>query len=245
MAWSQSSHNSIQLPRVSRKNVNIIERKAFFMHTPTKTMKGTMRHYYQQVKKLFDSQDKDACRLHPNPPVLANGHGARSIRRNFSWKDGSSGARQQLGVNFGILALILKARLTHAQKQGWIHEKWELSHLCGNWTCCNWRHMTVESGHDNLARNGSCFSKRKRLLRLAPKVICGKCVQHSPPCLPRKKLPLQSLLPKQHEASSSQTSASSRGTRHGHSILGYSSAAEVSSQSADSSDDLLPFEYHC
>lgn len=57
-----------------------------------------------------------------------------------------------------------------------INKKWHLSHLCGNWTCVNPGHTTVEPGNVNISRN-NCFSHR------------GGCL-HDPKCMKEKKVNL-------------------------------------------------------
>lgn len=64
--------------------------------------------------------------------------------------------------------------------EGYVNKSWHLSHLCSNWTCCNWRHMTVESGRINRSRNQcfrnatqcphnpQCMKDRKRRLLITP-----------------------------------------------------------------------------
>ena len=55
-------------------------------------------------------------------------------------------------MNYGIIALLVNKGMSARQKEGWIEEAWHLSHLCGNWICCNWRHHTVEDGPTNCSR---------------------------------------------------------------------------------------------
>jgi hypothetical protein len=62
------------------------------------------------------------------------------------------------------------------QKDGFINKQWHLSHLCGNWTCLNPGHTTVEPGSINIKRN-NCFSHR------------SGC-PHDPECKKEKKVPL-------------------------------------------------------
>ena len=66
--------------------------------------------------------------------------------------------------------------MTKQQKDGFINKQWHLSHLCGNWTCLNPAHTTVEPGNINISRN-NCFSHRSGCL-------------HNPPCMKDKKVPL-------------------------------------------------------
>jgi hypothetical protein len=66
--------------------------------------------------------------------------------------------------------------MTKQQKDGFINNQWHLSHLCGNWTCLNPGHTTVEPGSINIKRN-NCFSHR------------SGC-PHDPKCIKEKKVPL-------------------------------------------------------
>lgn len=70
--------------------------------------------------------------------------------------------------------LLINDLMTKDQKQGFIDHRWHLSHLCGNWTCFNWHHMTVEPGSINVGRNG-CFPYK------------NTC-KHDPPCMKSKKI---------------------------------------------------------
>ena len=132
-----------------------------------------MKKYLLDIYNLLDgSRSIYNCWLHPSPPPnRMNGRSMGTIQRHFAW-EGSSG-KQSLTVNIGIVALIIEDQLIEEQKEGYVKESWHLSHLCGNWTCCNWRHMTVESGPVNNSRN-MCFKSDSRC-------------QHDPPCMKRRK----------------------------------------------------------
>ena len=153
------------------ESMTVVERKHFFIYTPTKGMKAAVKKYFSDIYKLLDmSGSNDDCRLHPTPPKF-NGKPAGRISFGFNWKD--KNGSHKLTVNWGILALVVRKRLTDAQMDGFVNKSWHLSHLCGNWTCCNWRHFTVESGPINSNRNG-CFNRPT------------EC-KHSPPCMKEKK----------------------------------------------------------
>ena len=143
-------------------------------------MKERMRKYVHNVYKLFDdSHEEDNCWLHPTPPpARKDGRPVGTISRTFAWKDSSG--KHKLHVNFGMVALIVEHQLTEEQMEGYVNESWHLSHLCGNWTCCNWRHMTIESGRNNVSRN-QCFP------------IARRC-PHDPPCMKDRKRQLQVTL---------------------------------------------------
>ena len=155
-----------------KETMNITDRKQHFIYTPDDGMKEKMKNYVYDVYRFFsDSRSEDNCWLHPSPPVRRNGRPAGSIQRNFVWKD-SSGIHI-LHVNFGIIALIVEHHLTGEQMEGYVNKAWHLSHLCGNWVCCNWRHMTVESAGINTSRN-RCFP------------VTTHC-PHDPPCMKDRK----------------------------------------------------------
>ena len=161
-------------PRVIPKDpMPLKDRKRFFMYTPTAQMMKAMRDNVNNVHKLFNViKNIDDCMLHPDPPPLHVGGGMRGvISCSFRWKD-EIGTHEVI-VNYGVVALLVNSRITAAQKEGWIEDAWHLSHLCGNWTCCNWRHHTIEDGPTNISRNG-CFGSTK------------ECV-HKPPCMKSKK----------------------------------------------------------
>ena len=143
------------------------------MYSPNDRMKKRMEKYLHGVYKLFDEvRGQDDCWLHPTPP-LARGDGRASgtIPCKFVWTDTTG--RHCLRVNVGIVALIVERRITQKQIDGYVNESWHLSHLCGNWTCCNWRHMTVERGQTNISRN-KCFPN------------AGPC-SHDPACMKDRK----------------------------------------------------------
>ena len=157
--------------KFNKASTTVVKRKHFIIHTPSERIKAAMKRYFSEIYQLLDmSGSNDDCRLHPVPPH-SNGRPAGKISYGFNWKDdhGSHG----LTVNWGIIALVVRQQLTDAQMDGFINKSWHLSHLCGNWTCCNWRHFTVESGPVNISRNG-CFNSP------------AKC-SHNPRCMKEKK----------------------------------------------------------
>ncbi|KAG7007676.1 hypothetical protein G7Y79_00008g023140 [Physcia stellaris] len=167
-------------PRVIPKDsMPLKDRKRFFIYTPTAAMEKAMRAHVSEIHQIFAPIEKiDDCMLHPDPPPCrVDGKPIGTIKYNYQWRDVSG--VHKITVNYGVIALLINSRLTAAQKEGWIEEAWHLSHLCGNWICCNWRHHTVEDGPTNISRNG-CFGSSK------------ECV-HNPPCMKDKKQKL--LLP--------------------------------------------------
>ena len=153
--------------------MNVLDRKHHFIYSPHDAMKRKMKKSVDDIYKLFDdSCSDDSCWLHPEPPpACPNGRPKGAIISEFSWRDASG--KHKLRVNIGIVALIIKHQLTRKRMEGYVHQSWHLSHLCGNWTCCNWRHMTVESGRINVSRN-QCF-------------LQSSACRHDPPCMKDRK----------------------------------------------------------
>ena len=161
-------------PRVLPKDtMPVKDRKRFFMYTPTAAMKKAMRVDVSGIHRFFNPiKNIGDCMLHPHPPPLGpDGDMRGAIPYGYRWKDDVG--NHNIKVNYGVVALLVNYHLTAVQKEGWIEEAWHLSHLCGNWTCCNWRHHTVEDGPTNISRN-VCFGSTK------------ECI-HRPPCMKDKK----------------------------------------------------------
>ena len=153
------------------KSMTIVERKRFFLYTPTEDIQAASKKSFSNVYQVLDmSGSNEECRLHPTPPY-SNRKPAQTIFFTFDWK--AEYRSHQLYVEWGIIALLVREELTAAQMDGFVNKSWRLSHLCGNWTCCNWRHFTVESGHDIQSRN-ACFKSPE------------ECT-HNAPCLKEKK----------------------------------------------------------
>ena len=161
-------------PQTARKDtIDLSNRKRHFMYTPDRGMKAKAKKYIRKLYKLFDDlNSEDNCWLHPSPPqACKNGRPPGKIQCQFAWVDSSG--KHSLNVNVGIVALAIECQLTEEQMEGYVNEAWHLSHLCGNWTCCNWWHMTVESGRINNSRN-QCFPDPTQ---------CS----HDPPCMKDRK----------------------------------------------------------
>ena len=161
-------------PRVAPvETMPLKDRKRFFIYTPTSAMVKAMRATVSALQGFFNPvRNIGDCMLHPDPPPLSLDGSMRGVIMYESrWKDDMG--NHTVKVNYGVVALLVNSRLTNIQKEGWIEEAWHLSHLCGNWICCNWRHHTIEDGPTNISRNG-CFGSSK------------ECV-HKPPCMKEKK----------------------------------------------------------
>ncbi|KAF5868139.1 uncharacterized protein Bfra_007335 [Botrytis fragariae] len=140
-------------------------------------VKKSMQIWLESINRLLDPFREDSdCWFHPAPPPpritpIGTWRACGNIQKAFSWQDHNG--KHSLVLNFGIVSKILFHTMTKRQKDGFVNRKWHLSHLCGNWTCLNPNHTTVEPGNVNISRN-SCFSHR------------GGC-SHEPKCMKEKK----------------------------------------------------------
>ncbi|KUJ13719.1 uncharacterized protein LY89DRAFT_146082 [Mollisia scopiformis] len=154
-----------------------------------------MKQWVTKTHNLLDPfREDDDCWFHPSPPparFTASGvlRPCGKLQKCFTWQDHRG--KHSLVLNYGMVSKIVNFKLTKQQKDGFINKQWHLSHLCGNWTCLNPRHTTVEPGKINISRN-NCFSHRSGCL-------------HDPKCLKEKKVPLApDGKPIDHDASTGQ-----------------------------------------
>ena len=192
-----SSETTKESKLAQKDTVNVSDRKRHFMYNPTDAMMEKMKKYVRDAYRLFDGMRSNDCWLSPcPPPPCKNGRPRGTIQCGFVWKDSSGD--HKLKVNFGLVALIVRNQITEGQMKGYVKESWHLSHLCGNWTCCNWRHMTVESGRINNSRN-QCFPSH------------GHC-SHEPPFMKLRKRQFPVTLEVSNNIKSAIKSVSSDGT---------------------------------
>lgn len=180
---SFKSDLSATLPKADKIPLNKIscrERKRIVasFNCPPTLMKA-MKQWIRKTHNLLDPfREDDDCWFHPSPPAArATSSGLRPVgklQKCFIWQDHRG--KHSLVLNYGIVSKIINYKLTKQQKDGFINKQWHLSHLCGNWTCLNPTHTTVEPGSINISRN-NCFSHR------------SGC-HHEPKCMKDKKVSL-------------------------------------------------------
>lgn len=130
--------------------------------------------------KLDPFRTSSECWFHPTPPPPSRPNNSANLRpygkiaKTFTW--GDELGKHSLVLNYGICAKLVNGGMNKQQRDGWLNRKWHLSHLCGNWSCVNPEHATVESCGTNVGRN-TCFSHR------------DGCV-HTPKCLKDMKVAL-------------------------------------------------------
>jgi len=130
------------------------------------------------LRELPVSRSDDECWLYPSSRLYNSSSHTIHLRIRFFARGGSHIVR----LNIGHILLLLEGKLTEEQKEGIIEHQWHASHLCGNWTCLNHRHIVPESGSTNLNRN-RCFPKLEE-----------PCL-HEPQCLKRLKVDPMTLHP--------------------------------------------------
>lgn len=167
------------------------ERKRLVVSLATRPAKLTqdLKAWLASTNWLLDPfREDDECWFHPSPPpprLTKNGLliARRTISKRFTFTCPSLHAPYQLQTHsltipYGIAHHLVYHTLTLQQQDGWINQNWQNSHLCGNWTCLNPKHLIVESQGVNVSRN-NYFSHRRGCF-------------HNPACLKDLKVPLGS-----------------------------------------------------
>ncbi len=146
-------------PKRLKDSMSCEDRKRAFVYNPTPEVLYRMKCWVEGLYDQLDhSRDPNECWIHPSPPSPnKKGRPKGAVSRSFKWSDDTG--EHRLWVNFGVVALLLEGLMTDVQKDGFIEERWHLSHLCGNWLCLNTSHFTVEPGSVNVGRN-CCFTHR-------------------------------------------------------------------------------------
>lgn len=163
----------------SDKPLNLEERKRLFYYTHWRQRRLALEHLLERYHAdLQGSRSQSNCWLYkgpllPKPPI-------HTIRRGVVFKH--NGRVQKLDINIVIISMLLEGLLTNEHKEGIIHNGWQASHLCGNWTCLNPRHIYPELGSINRSRN-SCYRDKE-----------GPCI-HQPPCMKSFNVDVKSLRP--------------------------------------------------
>lgn len=178
---SQASSTTISHLKQPLNKISCRERKRIIVSPgrPPNVTKA-MTAWVKKTNWLLDPfREDDDCWFHPSPRPPRIGPGSihrpvGKLQKVFMWQD--RGGKHTIVLNFGIAVKLINYQMTKQQQDGFINKQWHLSHLCGNWTCLNPAHTTVEPGYVNISRN-NCFSHRSGCL-------------HTPKCLKDKKVAL-------------------------------------------------------
>lgn len=183
-----TSESSVQMSKNDFSNQNIPynqltcrERKRIIVSfNRPQRLTTSMKLWVSKTHALLDPfREDDACWFHPSPPPARVGVNGTlrpygKLQKSFSWQDRKG--KHSIVLNYGVVSKLVFHKMTKQQKDGFINKQWHLSHLCGNWTCLNSAHTTVEPGSVNISRN-NCFSHRSG---------CS----HTPPCMKDRKVSL-------------------------------------------------------
>jgi hypothetical protein len=167
----ETSNKTNTSPKEARgDSLTCAERKRLLVLHRHASVTSAMQTWVSNTLDRLDPFRSDTdCWMHPVPQRRVD-----AISRSFSWTDEKG--LHAVYLNFGIVHKLLHRTMTKRQRDGFITKGWHRSHRCGNWTCLNPEHTTVEPGVVNISRN-FCFSHRSG---------CN----HDPPCLKDKKVAL-------------------------------------------------------
>ncbi|KAF1983872.1 hypothetical protein K402DRAFT_456338 [Aulographum hederae CBS 113979] len=163
-----------------QKKTRLEDVKRYILYQTPPNSKQNMQNFVDRItgRLLPPNNDPADCHFYSGAKEISEiGHARISSRVGFKYQ----GRKRGLTLQFGTMALLLQDRLTDELKEAYINNG-HLSHLCGNWSCCNLNHLTIEPGPVNFSRN-KCFPKHGEL-----------CV-HQPPCMRDKKLYNSELVP--------------------------------------------------
>jgi len=174
----------LQVQEIPNPNeeLSCTERKRLILCDTPSIIMTQMAAWVSMIQSLLEPNIlQDECWIHTTFQRYRNGS---TIAKSFNWK-GSSGPIK-VRLHYAAVARFVEGTLSDADKEGIIEHSWHASHLCGNWTCCNLKHITFEDGSTNSKRN-RCFA------------AADSC-KHSPPCMKEKKLYDSPLVPKRMSA---------------------------------------------
>lgn len=134
----ETPQNSTNMPRIRRGVANrLMMMRSFTPHIPA----------IVDPSKWEDRGAPNCCWLYHQ----VDGDGSFKVNAYLGTEVGS------WGMNFGTANLLIRGLLTEEQKNGILLRQYDLSHLCGNWRCMNYRHHVVEPKVVNLRRK-ICFT---------------------------------------------------------------------------------------
>ncbi|KAF2703924.1 hypothetical protein K504DRAFT_451143 [Pleomassaria siparia CBS 279.74] len=153
---------------------NLIKKKQLFYEVYGPKILLHLEKRLSRFRASPDLLNDSECWLYPKR--IRPGHkGALEITVTFRDDDNEI---YQYRMNIGIVSMFVAGLMTEECKHGIIHHSWHASHLCGNWSCSNPRHLVAEPGSVNSRRN-ACFHGFK-----------GTCV-HAPRCMKELRTELQ------------------------------------------------------
>jgi hypothetical protein len=161
----------------SKDKLPIKERKRLFYHTHWSLQQSRLQTVFNRYLHGVQSpKSRSECWFYTSQFLDTT---RRVVSAGITFRH--TGKSERIVVNVALLGRLLSGLVTDEQKDGIIEYAWHTSHLCGNWTCLNPHHITIEPGRINIGRN-SCFAD-----------LSGECF-HTPKCMKALKMDCNSLL---------------------------------------------------
>lgn len=152
--------------RIAEKSQQNKVKKRLFYYTygpgqMMDTLKAKMRNIFEHIPEKRSQHD---CWIYQGRLPLSK----NAIRASLSFKH--EGILYKVQSHFGFIAMLAEGLMTEKAKEGIIEEQWHASHLCGNWTCVNPRHISPEPGTINSQRN-FCLGNANRTCLHIPRCL--------------------------------------------------------------------------
>jgi len=179
-------------------SIGLIDRKRFFFLEPSINRYEVSRAFERCLENLWnevgwhnvEGAEWNKCWHHPKPTYPGKIHTKLAVRDH-------GGRLYALSLHVGVVPLFMRKRLTPEMINGYVYKSWHLSHLCGNWTCCNPMHHTIESGTINQSRK-KCHNGSIVLCPHKPR--CLTYLREDMPQKLRSQLKLKSSMKKRHSS---------------------------------------------
>jgi hypothetical protein len=152
--------------KLTKKALLVAKKTTFYFQWGPKNLPQLRNRIARFRQDHPENRGKDECWLYSGS--VREGQGA--LETSVIFREEEHPFRRFLyTVNIAYLSMMVDGYMTDEFKYGIIHHAWHASHLCGNWTCTNPRHIIAEDGGYNSGRN-PCFHGKN-----------NNCT-HSPPC---------------------------------------------------------------
>ena len=168
--WTSDIEWDKPLPVAARKRLFF----EIYQHQKRTAMQRVVEIFYSGVK---GDRSPDSCWLYKGSRLPKTGRG---LHMHISFRH--NGRSERVALNILFVMMLLEGTLEKEHIEGIVEESWHASHLCGNWTCLNIRHIVPEPGAVNNSRN-PCFRD-----------VDGPC-RHRKNCLKHLKLDGELLRP--------------------------------------------------
>jgi hypothetical protein len=172
----------------------IKKKKAFYDTFGPSEVSFLKRKIAKWLQDNPQTKGEDECWLYTGP--ITKGQRTLSVPFYFS-EEQYPGTKYNLSVNVAFVAMLVYGYMTEDFKKGIIEHSWHASHMCGNWTCTNPRHIIAEPGSINSTRN-PCFHGTKPVCPHIP--ACKTHLRKEPQ--PGTSLWFQARVPEEPQQSS-------------------------------------------